>query len=97
MAAAHKQVRRLGGHGTTALQYQARRLARTLSGSIKGPKRVPLSFREVPRRSRPWTFAQTIGPQSVRKVQCVDFQAGIVVVKARDEALEVVLDGESVL
>ena len=48
MAAAHNQVQRLSGHGTTALQYRARRLAETLSGTIKGPKRVPLSFREYP-------------------------------------------------
>ncbi len=47
-AAAHKQVRRLGGHGTAALQYAARRLAGTLLGSVKGPKRVPLSFRQHP-------------------------------------------------
>jgi len=47
-AAARNQVRRLSGHGTTALQYQARRLAETLSGSVKGPKRVPLSFRQHP-------------------------------------------------
>ena len=48
MAAARNQVRRLTGHGTTALQYAARRLAKTLSGSVKGPKRVPLSFRQHP-------------------------------------------------
>ncbi len=48
MAAARNQVRRLIGHGTTALQYEARRLAGTLSGSVKGPKRVPLSFRQHP-------------------------------------------------
>ena len=47
-AAARNQVRRLSGHGTTALQYAARRLAETLSGSIKGPKRVLLSFRQHP-------------------------------------------------
>jgi len=47
-AAARNQVRRLGGHGTAALQYAARRLAGTLSGSVKGPKRVPLSFRQHP-------------------------------------------------
>ena len=51
VAAAHNQVRRLSGHGTTALQYQARRLAETLSGSVKGPKRVPLSFRQHPDQS----------------------------------------------
>ncbi len=48
VAAARNQVRRLGGHGTTALQYAARRLAETLLGSIKGPKSVPLSFRQHP-------------------------------------------------
>jgi len=48
VAAARNQVRRLGGHGTAALQYAARRLAGTLSGSIKGPKRVPLSFLKHP-------------------------------------------------
>ncbi len=48
MAAAHNQVRRLSEHGTTALQYQARRLAKTLLGSVKGPKGVPLSFRQHP-------------------------------------------------
>ncbi len=48
VAAAHNQVRRLTEHGTAALQYAARRLARTLSGSVKGPKRVPLSFRQHP-------------------------------------------------
>ena len=48
MTVARNQVRRLIGHGTTALQYAARRLAETLSGTIKGPKRVPLSFREYP-------------------------------------------------
>ena len=46
VAAARNQVRRLSGHGTTALQYAARRLAGPLSGSVKGPKRVPLSFRQ---------------------------------------------------
>jgi len=45
VAAARNQVRRLGEHGTAALQYEARRLAGTLSGTVKGPKRVPLSFR----------------------------------------------------
>ena len=48
MAVARNQVRRLIGHGTTALQYAARRLAKTLLGSVKGPKRVPLSFRQHP-------------------------------------------------
>ena len=45
-AAARKRVRRLTGHGTAASLYADRRLAETLSGSIKGPKRVPLSFRD---------------------------------------------------
>ena len=44
--AAHNQVRRLPVHGTAASQYVARRLAETLSGTVKGPKRVPLSFRK---------------------------------------------------
>ena len=44
--AAHNQVRRLPVHGTAASQYAARRLAETLSGTVKGPKRVPLSFRK---------------------------------------------------
>ena len=44
--AAHNQVRRLPVHGTAASHYAARRLAETLSGSVKGPKRVPLSFRK---------------------------------------------------
>ena len=38
------EARRLPGYGTTAAQYQVRRLAETLSVSVKGPKRVPLSF-----------------------------------------------------
>ena len=48
MAVARNQVRRLIGHVTSALQYAARRLAETLSDSMKGPKRVPLSFRQHP-------------------------------------------------
>ncbi len=74
-AAAHNQVRRLGAHGTAALQYAARRLARTLLGSVKGPKRVPLSFRKVYGRSRVWTFAQKSSGESVRKVQGMDLRA----------------------
>jgi len=43
-------VRRLTGYGTTASLYAARRLAETLSGTVKGPKRVPLSLRVAARQ-----------------------------------------------
>ena len=46
-AAARNHVRRLPAHGTATSQYAARWLAETLSGSVKGPKRVPLSFRNL--------------------------------------------------
>ena len=38
-AAAHNQVWRLAGHGTTTSQYAARWLAETLSAPLKGPRR----------------------------------------------------------
>ena len=55
---AKQQTRRLairssaasGQHGTTAAHYQVRRLAKTLSGTVKGPKRVPLSLRVAARQ-----------------------------------------------
>ncbi len=46
-AAARNHVRRLPAHGTATSQYAARWLAETLSGSVKGPKRVPLPFRNL--------------------------------------------------
>ena len=61
--AAHNQVRRLPVHGTAASQYVARWLAETLSGTVKGPKRVPLSFRKS-LSPHPSTFGGGVGRTS---------------------------------
>lgn len=47
-----------GQHGTTAAHYQVRRLAKTLSGTVKGPKRVPLSLRVAARQEIHSGFAR---------------------------------------
>ena len=61
-AATRNQVRRLPDHGTAASHNAARRLAETLSGSVKGPKRVPLSFRDVPEETGQGPLGAKTGP-----------------------------------
>ena len=67
--AAHNQVRRLPVHGTAASQYAARRLAETLSGTVKGPKRVPLSFRNLLPR------ADVVLPEDAADILLAELQA----------------------
>jgi len=74
------------------LQYAARRLAETLSGSVKGPKRVPLSFRQ-----HSGIKAQGEPLEVVQDRVGVLYAGAERVVKAQREALEVVQDKVGVL
>jgi len=69
-AAARNHVRRLPAHGTATSQYAARWLAETLSGSVKGPKRVPLSFRNLLPR------ADVVLPEDAANVFFAELQTG---------------------